>query len=337
MRRRAILNAIAAVSGGWIVSACGLPSALAPIGKRTARLGLINASSRTAEAETFGGFLDRMSDLGWNPGDNLVIEERWADGDRDGLARLAQDLASPASRIDVILAGGTAAVIAAKQATSTVPIVMTALASDPVANGIVSNLRHPGGNVTGVGSVHPTVASRNLELLSQVVPSVQRIAVIVTSANPSKPQTVDQLQVAAQRLGVTIRILEADLDDLSRVFDDTRAWGGQALLVIGDAALISRRQLVIERVNQLRLPTIFSDREWVKAGGLMSYGNDVVEAWRRGADYVSRILHGDRPGDLPVELPTTFYFSVNYRMATELGVVFPPDVARQITEWLDAP
>jgi putative ABC transport system substrate-binding protein len=270
------------------------------------RLGVITATSRPAEENTLHGFFGRAEELGWRVGHNLVVEERWGNGRRDALVPLAIELAQ--LPVDVIIAGGTAAVQAAKQATTTIPIVMTGLASDPVANGLVASLARPGGNISGVGSVHPSLSTKCLEALVGVVPDLKRVAVLATTTNPSKPQNVALIQAAAEPKGIELQIVDFTVADLSPAFDAARNWPAQALLLIGDAELNNTRHAVVAQIDELHLPAIFSDRLWVDAGGLMSYGYDPVDAWRRGADYVDKILRGASPADLPVELPTTFVF-----------------------------
>jgi ABC-type uncharacterized transport system substrate-binding protein len=309
-----------------------LPTTQAPQ-VRTARIGVLNVARRADTESDFQALLEQLGALGWRVGQNLSIEERWANGERAAVVPFAADLAR--IPVDVIVAGGAAPVQAAKRATDTIPIVIAGMSSDPVSLGLIASLARPGGNVTGVSGVTPVLSAKRLEVLGQLVPGLSRVAVLVTADNPSKPQNVSEVQAAADTLGVNLQVFDIAIDDLSRAFEAARVWPAQALLLIGDAVLTTVSPRIVALVDQLRLPAIYSGRAFVEAGGLMSYAASSVAFWRRAADFVDKILRGASPADLPVELPTTFEFIANLKAAHALGLTIPPPVAAQVTEWVE--
>jgi ABC-type uncharacterized transport system substrate-binding protein len=328
INRRALLAALACLS---VAAACTtVPRDSPPPPSRSSRLGLLTAFARADNDDTLNGFVERIGELGWHVGRNLIMEERWSEGRRDIMLPLAQELVR--MHVDVILAPGTVAVQAAKQATSTIPVVMTNLASDPVENGLVASLAKPGGNITGLGTATPLLTAKRLEFLAELVPGLRRVAVMVTPDNPSKAQNVAMLRFAAGRIGVDVRVEDVDISMPARAFESARTWSAQALLVIGDAALGSVKSTVLGLSQGL--PTVVLDQTWVTAGGLMSYSEDSVEDWRRAAEYVDSILRGRQPSDLPVEVPSRFHLAVNATTAQQLGIRIPPDFGAQVTEWV---
>jgi putative ABC transport system substrate-binding protein len=316
-----------------LTAGCGLLAVGEIRRTRPARVGLLSASRRVDVELERSAFLARAAELGWRAGDTMVVEERYADGQRDAVVPLAGDLAR--LPVDVIVAGGTIAIQAARQATTTIPVVMAGLASNPVMLGLIESFAHPGGNVTGLGNVSPVLSTKRLELLALLVPGLSRVSVLVTPDNPSKAQNIEELQGAADRLGVTMRVEDVIMRDLPRAFEAARASQAQALLLIGDAVLTTVIPSVVALVHQLRLPTMYADRAFVDAGGLMAYYADSVAVWQRAAEFVDKILRGTKPADLPVELPRTYHFAVNVNAARGINIVFPRDVGAQVTEWLE--
>jgi putative ABC transport system substrate-binding protein len=322
----------ASAVGLVLAAGCGaLPSSFIQP-KRTVRVGLLVVAGRAENEAAVHAFLARAAELGWRNGENLLLEERWGNGQRDAMPALASELTM--LPVDVLVASGTAPVQAAKHATDTIPIVMTGLASDPIANGFVASLARPGGNITGLGDVQPVLSAKRVEILADVVPGLKRLAVLVTAANPSKPQNVATLQTIVDRLGMEMLVEDVILDNVPRAFDAVRAWSAQALHLIGDAALQTVQASVFANVEQLRVPAIYSNPQWVDAGGLMSYGEDIADEWRQAAEYVDKILRGAKPADLPVALPTRFPFTVNTKAAEALNLTIPPAVAVQVTRWV---
>jgi ABC-type uncharacterized transport system substrate-binding protein len=279
-------------------------------------------------------FLQGLRDLGYIEGRNLVIEYRDAEGKYERLPALAAELV--ALKVDVIVVPvGTPTVLAAKRATSTLPIVFAAIA-DPVASGLVTSLARPGGNVTGLSILGPDLVGKCLELLTQAVPGVSRVAVLWQPGAVGERTEKDMLKeadVAARALGVRLQFVEArGPADLDRAFSDmTRARAG-ALTALPSAMFFSERRRLVDLAAKNRLPAVYSAREFADAGGLMSYGANVADLFRRAATYVDKILKGTKPGDLPVEQPTKFELVINLKPAKALGLTIPPSLLGRADE-----
>jgi putative tryptophan/tyrosine transport system substrate-binding protein len=269
-------------------------------------------------------FRQGLRDLGYVEGRNLVIEYRDAEGKSQRLPALAAELA--ALKVDVILAAGTPAALAIKQATRTLPIVVTATA-DPVTSRLVTSLAQPGGNVTGLSVLAPELVGKCLEQLKQAVPGVSRVAVLWQPGAVGERTERDMLkeaEVAARALGVRLQVVEArGPADFDRAFSDmTRARAG-ALTVLTSSMLFGERRRLVDLAAKNRLPAVYPWREGVDAGGLMAYGPDLADLPRRAANYVDKILKGAKPADLPVEQPTKFELVVNMKTAKALGLTIP--------------
>ncbi|HTK89619.1 MAG TPA: ABC transporter substrate-binding protein [Verrucomicrobiae bacterium] len=255
-------------------------------------------------------------------GENLVIEYRFAEGKHDRLPALAAELI--ALKVDVIAAGPTPPALAAKRATTEIPIVMTAV-GDPVRNGLVASLARPGGNVTGVSfDVGLEVFTKGLELLKESIPMLRRVAVLSNSSNPSQAVSVRDVTAAARSLGLQIKVVDAPtVSALDGVFAAMAKDRSEALLVLTDPLFLIHRERIGSLALRHRLPSMHAVKESVEAGGFMSYGPSLVGAYRRVAVYVDKILKGARPADLPVEQPTTFEMAINLKTAKALGVTIP--------------
>ncbi|HEV8458500.1 MAG TPA: ABC transporter substrate-binding protein, partial [Methylomirabilota bacterium] len=278
-------------------------------------------------------FRQGLRDLGYVEGRNVVIEYRDAEGNVERLPALAAELV--ALKVDVIVVGGTPAVLAAKQATKTIPIVFT-VAADPVADGLVTSLARPGGNVTGLSNLGPELVGKCLEQLKQAVPGVSRVAVLWQPGAFGERTEKDMLkeaEVAARALGVRPQFVEArGPDDFDRAFSDmTRARAG-ALTVLLSPMFFNERRRLVDLAAKNRLPAVYQVREFVDAGGLMSYGANLADLVRRAATYVDRILKGAKPGDLPVEQPTKFELVINLKTAKALGLTIPQSVLGRADE-----
>jgi ABC-type uncharacterized transport system substrate-binding protein len=267
-------------------------------------------------------FLEGMRALGYVEGHNLVLEYRGAAGHYERFPALAAELVR--LPVDVLLAGGTPAALAAKDATTTIPIVIAGV-GDPAGSGLVASLARPGGNVTGVSVLQPEVVGKQLEFLTDVLPTVSRVAVLWNPANPAHALNVRAAEVAAQAVGVQLHFLEArGPEAFDRAFAAmTRAHAG-ALLVMEDPMSIEHRSRLAELAATSRLPTVHNDRAYVEAGGLLCYGASHPDMYRRAATYVDKILKGAKPGDLPVEQPTKFELVINLKTAQALGLTIPP-------------
>jgi putative ABC transport system substrate-binding protein len=287
------------------------------------RLGLLFAPS--AQAMKASGFLDAftqaLKEAGWIEGQNVVFESRFADGNNDMLQKLAAELAQ--LRMDAILVDGTQASRAAKNATSTIPIVMTA-ASDAVANGLVASLNRPGGNITGMTILAADLTGRRLQLLTEMVPGSKRVAVLTNPSDPNQASQIEQAQTAAQSLSVELHVAEAATPDkLESAFATIAAARAQALIVLQSASFFYQYPRIVAFTAASRLPALFAEKQVAQAGGLMAYGPSIRACFRRAAAYVDRIFRGAKPAELPVELPATFEFVINLKTARELGLTVP--------------
>jgi putative ABC transport system substrate-binding protein len=278
-------------------------------------------------------FRQGLRDLGYVEGRNLVIEYRSAEGKLERLPALAAELV--ALKVDVIVAASTAAALAAKHATRTLPIVFTAV-GDPVTSGLVTSLARPGGNVTGSSFFASELVGKYLEHLKQAVPGVSRVAFLWQPGAVGERTEKDMLkgaEVAARALGVRLQVVEArGPEDFDRAFSDmTRARAG-ALTVLGSSMFFGERRRLVDLAAKNRLPAVYQWREFVDAGGLMSYGPNVADLYRRAATYVDKILKGAKPGDLPVEQPTKFELVINLKTAKALGLTIPPSLLQRADE-----
>ncbi|MBM4440457.1 MAG: ABC transporter substrate-binding protein [Candidatus Rokubacteria bacterium] len=293
--------------------------------KRT--IGFVGSAGPVRDRPLLEHFRRGLADLGYREGVNVVIEDRYADGHFDRLPALVTDLLS--RKVDVLVVAGAPAARAAKNATTTVPIVMTN-AADPVGTGLVASLARPGGNITGLSDFNEGVIAKRLALLKEVVPGASRVGVIYNPANPTNPIQLRLTHEAARSLGVTLVPLEAESDAaLERALATVRRERPGALLVIGDPTLGTLRGKIAQFGAGARIPTVFSTKERLEEGGLMSYGTSFEELYRRAASYVDKVFRGAKPADLPIEQPSTFELVINLKAARALGVTVPPAVLFQ--------
>ena len=293
---------------------------------KIARIGFLT-DNLTANPHLREAFRQGLRDLGYVEGRNVVIEYRDAEGKPERFTALAAELV--ALKVDVIVAPTTLATVASKQATRTLPIVF-ATAGDPVTSGLVTSLARPGGNVTGLSILAPELVGKRLELLTQAVPEVSRVAVLWQPGAMGERMDKDMLKeadVAARALGVRLHFVEArGPADFDRAFSDmTRARAG-ALTVLGSTMFSNERRRLVDLAPKNRLPAVYTSREFVEAGGLMSYGPNAADSYRRAATYVDKILKGTKPADLPVEQPTKFELVINLKTAKALGLKIPQSV-----------
>ena len=276
-----------------------------------ARIGLL-AFGQEINSPSFDAFRDEMHRLGQVEGQTHVLEFRSAHGDPDSLRKIAAELAR--LPVDVIVADSAASSIAAKQATTLVPIVM-AVVSDPIGIGLVSSLAHPGGNVTGFSILSPVLGTKRLALLKEAVPTAKFVGALWNPASPvSGAQQLTQIKNAASALDLNIVLGGAQSrDSIATAIDGLVAHGISALIVVGDAIFFKDRALIVELASAKRLPGIYPEREYAEAGGLLAYGPNISDNFRRSAGYVVRILKGEKPGDLPVEQPVEFDLVINLK------------------------
>ncbi len=288
--------------------------------RRRATIGLLGSGTAAGQRQWTAAFVQRLNELGWSEGGNLAIEYRWAEGRSERLAQFADELAR--LNVDVIVTHNTPPTLAAKQATSVIPIVF-ATAGDPVGTGIVASLARPAGNVTGLSSQSPDAAGKRLELLRMVVPGLRRLAVLTDVANPFTKRELGEVRQAAGALGLEFDPIEIrQADDIAPAIDALRL-RAQALYVPAVPLFFANRARINSLALTARLPTMHLVREYVEAGGLMSYGPNWPDMWRQAADLVDRILHGTKPAAIPVQQPTRFDLVLNLKTAKALGLTFP--------------
>jgi len=286
------------------------------------RIGFLVVPSRSFFADRMESFRQELHSLGYVEGKNILIEYRYAEGKLDRLPELAKELVGV--KVDLIVTTSTQSVLAAKNATRTIPIVFAAV-QDPVASGIVNSLARPGGNATGSSILGPDLGGKRLELLKEVVPKITQVAFL--SGLIATPVTVKETQAAAQALGLQFQSLEVgDSKDFDRAFEAITKNPAQALLTNPGAIINSHQDRIIQFAAKNRLPAMYAGPEFVDAGGLMSYAPSYTDLFRRAAVYVDKILKGVKPAELPVEQPTKFEFVINLKAAKQIGLTIPPNV-----------
>jgi len=298
------------------------------------RIGSLSASSPSIDGHRRKAFSEGLRDLGWIEGQNILVEERCAEGKYDGLPGLVAELVD--LKVDVIVAAGPTPVIrAAKQATSTIPIVTT-IAIDPVGQGFISSVRRPGRNITGMAwDPDPAITEKYLEFLKEMIPGLQRVGGIIDRAelNTIYRQAAEQ---AAFKLGLTLHHAEvAAPNEIEKAFAIITRGGAEAVLVYGSALFGVHRRRIVALAAKHKLPDIYVARENVEAGGLMSYGVNIADLFRRAATYVDKILKGAKPADLPVEQPTKFELVINMKTAKALGLTIPPSLLLRADEVIE--
>jgi len=288
------------------------------------RIGFLAAATTSAVAARIEVFRHGLRELGYIEGKNVVVESPSAEGKPDRLPALAAELVR--LKVDVIVSGGPTATRAAKEATSTIPIVMTQ-DSDPVGSGFVTSLARPGGNITGLSNLSSDLVGKRLELLKEIVPRLSRVGVLGSSTQPGNAEALRELEPTAGTLGVRLQYLDVlspkDIETAFRAGSKGRA---EAVLVLGSPVLNSHRTQIADLAAKSRLLVIYDRREYVEAGGLMSYATSITALDRRAATYVDKILKGAKPADLPVEQPKTFELVINLKAAKQIGLTIPPNV-----------
>jgi ABC-type uncharacterized transport system substrate-binding protein len=324
MRRRECIAALGAAAT-WSLAARAQ--------EKIPRVGFMGNSTAALEANLVGAFREGLRELGYEEGRNIGIEYRWANGQYERFPALVAELI--AAKVDVIVTAGTPAALAVKKATATVPLVMVAV-GDPVGTGLVPSLARPDGNLTGLSSVAPDLEGKRLELLREIVPSVSHIAVFFNSLNPFHVASMRQAQAAGKTLG--IKVQQHDIrksEDLDGAFAALRKERPDALLILADRVFLHNRQRMMDFTEEQRLPNVNAYKELVEAGGLISYGPSYEDMHKRAAIYVSKILKGAKPGNLPIEQPTKFTLVVNLKAAKALGISMPATVISRADEVIE--
>jgi putative ABC transport system substrate-binding protein len=265
-----------------------------------------------------------LRELGYVKGKNIVTEYRYAEGQLDRLPALAAELVR--LKVDIIVTTGGAVTRTAKEATATIPTVM-AFDNDPVGNGFVASLARPGGNITGLSTHYPEISGKQLELLREIVPKLSRVAVFGTSSGPVTAQSLSEIDLAARAFGVKLQHLDVlSPKDIGSAFQAATNRRADAVLVLVGGVFLSQRKQIADLAVKSRLPAIYGRAEFVEDGGLMTYGVNVADLFRRAAVYIDKILKGAKPADLPVEQPLKFEFIVNLKAAKQIGLTIPPNV-----------
>ena len=332
MRRRGCIKLLTGVAVGWLLAA---PVATwAQHAGKVYRIGYLSYSSPGANPHLHEAFRQGMRELGWVEGQDIIVDHRFAEGDVDRLSELAAELVR--IDVDVIVTTGTPATIAAKNATSTIPIVAVTL-GDPVGLGAVASLGHPGGNITGFSAfVGMDIYGKQLELLKETVPEIREVTILSDPVNPSHALAVRDLKLAAQALRVRLQLLEArGLKEFDGAFSAMRKEHERALLVISDSVFIRHKTQLADLAARNRFPSMYTVREHVEAGGLMSYGPNLLDVFRRSAAFVDKIFKGAKPNDLPVQQPTKFELVINLKTAKALGITIPPMLLARADEVIE--
>ena len=325
MKRRDFITLLGGAAVAW------------PLAARTQQSGKIHAigllSPASRSPSVVPALFDALAELGWIEGKNLVVERRYAENRLERLPELAAELVR--LNVEVIVANGTLGPLAAKRATSTIPIVMTA-AGDPLGSGLVASLARPGGNVTGISLMAPDLGGKRLELLKELLPRLARVAVLWNAANPYAAIVFKETQAAGRTLGIEVQSLEVrGPDDFDGAFDTARKQRPDALITVEDPLTFSHQKRIADFATGQQLPSLYGFREFVVAGGLMSYGANVADLFRRAASYVDKILKGAKPADLPVQQPTTFELVINVKTARALGLEIPPTLLARADEVIE--
>jgi putative ABC transport system substrate-binding protein len=324
VKRREFITLLGGAAA-WPLAARGQQAAKLPT------IGYLGTAAASAWAPWTASFVQRLHQLGWTDGRTIAIQYRWADGRAERWAEFAAELAR--LKVDVIVTGGNAAV-AAKQASSVIPIVF-AMVDDPVAMGLIASLARPGGNLTGLSMQSADVAGKRLALLREIVPGLRRLAIMANVEYPAAALETGQVQTGARTLGLDAATFEIRrAEDIAPAFDAMKD-RADALYVVGDALVFSHRIQINTLALIARLPTTYIVREHVVVGGLMSYGPNFPDLFRRAAEYVDKILRGAKPGDIPVEQPTKFDFVINLTTAKALGLEISPTLLARADEVIE--
>ena len=324
-RRRVVLGGVAGLA---LLAGCGLPLGLAGRGTRVRRIGWLETGSEASSTRNHGVFIQALADLGYVEGRDVAFETRFADGHEDRLPALAAELVGLGP--DLVLTAATPAIRAAERATATIPIVFATAGADPVRDGIVASLSRPGGNATGMTLYAGEEHAKRLQLFKEALPALSRVSVLWNAADRAP---LDETAAAASGLGLQVVPLEfKNPDQLEPLLDGAVRERADGMVVTSGAALSAVRDRIVAWAAANRMPAMYAISTFAEPGGLMVYAADSRVNWRRAAGYVDRIFKGARPGDLPIEKPTTFDFVVNLKTASALGLTIPRTVLQQATE-----
>jgi putative tryptophan/tyrosine transport system substrate-binding protein len=329
MQRREFIARLGSTAVASI--ACPL-SARAQQPAKTPTIGYLGSSTASTGSPWAAAFVQRLRELGWIEGRTVAIEYRWADGGNERFAEIAAEFVR--LKVSVIVTHGNTAAAATKRATAAIPIVFAA-AGDPVGTGLVASLAQPGGNITGLSIQQTDLAGKRLEILRELLPGLGTLAILVNAGSPNAMLEMDEAQFAARRLGLAVVRSEVrGTEDFAPALDALKG-RAEALYVCSDPLLTTNRSGINTLALGVRLPTMHGFREYAEAGGLMSYGPNFPDLFRRAADYVDKILRGTKPADLPVEQPTKFELVINLITAKALGLTVPPAILARADEVIE--
>jgi putative ABC transport system substrate-binding protein len=326
MRRRDFTVLLAGAMGGWSSAVRAQQTAM-PV------IGFLSSGSPGSSTSPLAAFRQGLSEAGYVEGQNLAVEYRWAEGRYDRLSELAADLVS--RKVDVIVTGSTLSARAAKNATSTTPVVFT-MVSDPVGAGFVASLPRPGGNLTGFSDIAIELEPKRVELLSELVPQAGVIALLVNPKFPAAERIIEDAREAARAKGLQLQILKAGTEsEIDAAFPSVIQLQAGGLVIGTDPFFFNRREQLVSLAARHSVPAIYELREFAAAGGLISYGTSLTAAYRQVGGYVRKILNGTKPADLPVQQPTTFELVVNLKTAKALGLTVPPSILARADEVIE--
>jgi putative ABC transport system substrate-binding protein len=316
MRRREFISLLGSTAAAW-------PLAVRAQQASTRVIGFLSSRSPNESSGVVAAFRQGLDESGFVEGQNLAIAFRWAEGHYDRLPALAAELVDP--RVNVLFAaGGPPSAFAAKAANATIPIVFSAV-NHPVELGLVASLNRPGGNTTGMSMFTAEIAAKNVNLLQEMVPAITVVAYLINPTNPTAKIYSDSVVAAASALGLTARVVNASTEqELDDAFALSKQFSAAGLVVTGEPFFDTQRDRIVALAQRFALPAIYTFREYVTAGGLMSYGPSITDAYRQGGIYVARILKGEKPANLPVMQPAKFDFAINLKTARILGLNVPP-------------
>jgi putative ABC transport system substrate-binding protein len=323
-----LIALVLALTFGGAVASAQQPKNVPPLAKaeqaKVPRIGVLSAGFRSSTSSRIEAFRAGLSELGYIEGRNIIIEFRYAEGQLDRLPALAAELVR--LKVDIIVTAGGTVTRVANEITSTIPIVM-AFDNDPVGNGFVASLARPTGNITGLSTHYPELSGKQLELLKEIVPKLSRVAVLGTSSGPVTAQSLREIDLVARAFRVKLQHLDVlSPKDIGSAFRAATNGRADAVLVLVGGVFLSQRRQIADLAVKSRFPAIYGRAEFVEDGGLMTYGVNVADLYRRAAVYIDKILKGAKPADLPVEQPLKFEFIVNLKAAKQIGLTIPPNV-----------
>jgi putative ABC transport system substrate-binding protein len=326
MRRREFIVLLGGAAAAWPRAARAQQRAAMPV------IGLLSPATSSIESQRVATFGQRLRELGWIEGRTIAIEYRWAEGSGERLAEIAAEFVR--LKVDVIVTASTPAVLAAKQVTAAIPIVF-AFAAEPVGAGLVASLARPGTNITGLSMQSVDTAGKRLELFREIIPGLRQLAILGNVSTLVGELEMNEVQAAARRLGLGVTTLDIRrVEDIAPAFEALKGHA-EAIYIVADPLVTANRTRINTLATGARLPTIYLQREYVEAGGLMSYGPNIPDLYRRAAEFVDKILRGAKPADIPVEQPVRFDLVVNMITAKALGLTIPETFLVRATEVIE--